>query len=162
MNQRSRITGHTALIPTSLPSSEFLTDLARRLNQPSNANRVLTHAALRNVLHMSARLTHQCAQFNRAASITRSDNRHGNYHTQETRERNIREADDMADYAWDEATKDADRAYILLADTTASEMTTTDLLDRIARLLVPGPGRRLIAAGIKRGNERLVIQAVAA
>ncbi|MYR75204.1 MULTISPECIES: hypothetical protein [unclassified Streptomyces] len=162
MNQRSRTSGPTALTPTRLPSSEFLTDLARRLAQPTNQDRVFTHAALRNVLHASARLTHQCAQFNRAASITRSDNRHGNYHTQETRERNIREADDMADYAWDEATKDADRAYTLLADTTASEMTTTDLLDRITRLLVPGTGRRLLATGIKRGNGGFVIQAVAA
>ncbi|MDX3343415.1 hypothetical protein PV409_36260 [Streptomyces sp. ME02-6979.5a] len=162
MNQRSRITGQTAPTTTTLPSSEFLTDFARRLNQPSQTGRVFTPETLRFTLLMSARLTHQCAQYNATASRVWNDNKNGNYHTRETRERAIREAADMADYAWDEATLDTDRAYTALVDTTAPSMTGADLLDRIARLLVPGTGRRLMATGIRRGNGRLVIKAVAA
>ncbi|MGW1814114.1 hypothetical protein ACWCQM_11210 [Streptomyces sp. NPDC002125] len=166
MNQRSRITGHTApttpTMPTRLPSSEFLTDLARRLNQPSQTTRVFTPETLHFTFLMSARLTHQCAQYNATASRVWNENRNSNYHTKDANDLAIREASDMADYAWDEATRDADRAYALLVDTTVEGMTGADLLNRIVRLLAPGPGRRLLATGIKRGNGPLVIQAVAA
>ncbi|MEV6165716.1 hypothetical protein AB0L71_28150 [Streptomyces sp. NPDC052052] len=144
-----------------LPSSEFLTDLARRLTRPSQANRVFTPETLSFTLLMSARLTYQCAQYDGEAFRAWNDNRYGNHHTKESREQAIRDASDLADYARAEAAKDADRAYVLLTDTEASEMTVADVLDRISRLLVPGLGRRLFATGIKRGNERLVVKAVA-
>ncbi|MFE9461687.1 hypothetical protein [Streptomyces californicus] len=156
MDQRSRITGQTAATtsndmdealrrvqgrpaPTKpMPSSEFLTDLARRLNQPTMANRTYTPHTLHHTLLMSARLTHQTAQHHRAAAHTWHENKNSGYHTRDTSERNIRDAHDLADYAWDEATTDADRAHALLTDGT-TPLTTTALLGRITALLSPQP-----------------------
>lgn len=155
MNQRSRIAGQTAATtsndaeealrrvqgrpaPTKpMPSNEFLTDLADRLARPAMANRTYTPQTLHHVLLMSARLTHQTAQHHRAAARTWHENKHSGYHTRDTSERNIRDAHDLADYAWDEATTDADRAYALLAD--GSPLTNRDLLDRLTALTAAQP-----------------------
>jgi hypothetical protein len=115
----------------ALPSSEFLAGLVQRLSRPSNANRVFTHDTLRVLLLMSARLTHDCDGLNAQASRIWSDNWRGSYHTRDARDRAIRDAHDLADYAWDEATRDAERAHRLLAGSAASVMTTADLLDRL-------------------------------
>lgn len=129
-----------------LPSSEFLAGLAEHLSRPSDASRVFTPDGLRVVLLMSARLTHECAKYNQAASRTWNENRHGNYHTKDARDRAIRDANDLADYAWDEAALDADRAYALLVDPTAPTVTSGDLLDRIRT--VAGSDRVLKAVAV--------------
>lgn len=127
-----RVQGRPA--PTKpMPSSEFLTDLTRRLARPTMANRTYTPQTLHHILLMSARLTHQTAQHHRAAALTWHENKHSGYHTRDTSERNIRDAHDLADYAWDEATTDADRAYSLLADGNTL-LTTETLLARLTTL----------------------------
>lgn len=171
MNKPSGLTGHTAHTPDrDLPSSEFLAGLVQRLSRPDNATRTFTPDTLRTVLLMSARLTHECAKYNRDASQAWHENRHGNYHTKDARTRAIRDANDLADYAWDEATRDAEAAYALLVTPDVMAITAADLVDSLTadealRRTVADPTvrpRRLIAAGIKRGSGQLVVKAVAA
>jgi hypothetical protein len=117
-----------------LPSGEFLTGLVERLSRPDNVHRSFIPDGLRVVLLMSARLTHDCAKYNRDASQVWHDNRRGNYHTKEARDRAIRDASDLADYAWDEAAGDAERAYALLVTPTDTVITVIDLLSRLDSL----------------------------
>ena len=117
--------------PAELPSGEFLTDLARRLS--ADPARTFTSERLYVVLTMSARLTHNCASYNADASRVWSDNKNGSWHTRETRQRTIRDADDLADYAWDTATEDADRAFALLAPAGES-VTAAELAARVDAL----------------------------
>ncbi|MEU6990346.1 hypothetical protein ABZ953_06745 [Streptomyces sp. NPDC046465] len=119
--------------PTPAFTREVLSDFASRIAR--TPDRVFSSEQLRFTLTMSARLTPDTAAANEAAYEAWSVNRHGSWRTREARERAIREAHEIADLVWSEASADAERAHAVLFAGAGETVTAAVLVERIEGLL---------------------------
>ncbi|MGW1468444.1 hypothetical protein ACWCPT_29380 [Streptomyces sp. NPDC002308] len=128
-----RVTGEPA--PIKPPSNEFLADIAHRLAQPYSTDRVFTPKGLRHFLTMAARLVHNSCGYNHLAQVAYGAALGGDWNTKAARERAARDARDLADLAWDDATEDAEAAFALLHNPAGTSIPAAVLLGRVRHLI---------------------------